>query len=168
MSSACDEKATIGCRGFKSRRWAWLVVLGVSLLIASLLAAPRVDLGWIDPVTGSLKYQTRWFGVSTSTTVEQSAIEKWIIAHEGQCSNTWTLLFDTSRNVWGGVYSRGCGQAPEIYELQTGELNDLFVQTASNDEVSEFLNVMRGGSDDEKRQRVRAAAETAFHRFAKR
>ena len=66
------------------------------------------------------------------------------------------------------VFPRMRPSTPEIYELQTGELNDLFVQTASGNELSEFINVMRGGSGDQKRQRVRTAAETAVRRFAKR
>jgi hypothetical protein len=141
------------------------VLAVVILVVGAILIVPSHDLGWIDPITGSLKHQTRWFGIAITTVVEQSAIEKWVIVHEGQYSNTWTFLHDTSRAIWGRSFA--CGRAPEIYELHAGELNNLVVQTSSDHELTEFLQTMRNGSEEEKRKAVRTGADTAIRRFDK-
>src|SRR5438128_297864 len=138
---------------FSGRNWRLRFrrqVLVAVVILVSLLAAfttPHHELGWIDPVTGSMKRQTQWFGFSTSTMVDQSAIEKWIIRHEGRYSSHWAFLHDTSMTAWGRSVEFACAMAPDIYALHAGELNDEFVRGASEPEINEFLQVMRTGSE---------------------
>ena len=61
-----------------SRHSLTILVLVSGLFLAGILPY-RSDLGWIDPVTGSMKYQTQCFLVPVSTIVEQSAVvENWM------------------------------------------------------------------------------------------
>src|SRR5438477_1272137 len=103
-----------------------------------------------------MKYQTQCFLVPVSTVVEQSAVERWIIRHEGGYTNYWRYLHNTSSAV---MYGRAfaCGHAPEIYPLHAGRLNDDFVRRASDGEIAEFVVVMRAGTAVERERAVEAA-----------
>lgn len=109
-----------------------------------------------------MKGETRWFGFTTSTVIEQSAIEKWVIDHEGHYTNKWKFLHDTSMTVFGRPTCFSCGSAPEIYGLHAGSANDRFVCNASNQEIGTFVEVMRAGTTMEKKKAVSAAEEKAL------
>ncbi len=133
-------------------RWLKVLVLGTCLLLLGLLPY-QSDLGWIDPVTGSMKSQTRIFLVPVSTVVELSAIEEWIVRCEGRHSRRWQFLHDTSSALLYGC-AHGCGRAPEIYPLHAGESNEAFVRKSSDEEIAEFVCVMRSGTSIEKERAV--------------
>jgi hypothetical protein len=124
--------------------------------------SPRHELGWIDPITGSMKSQTQWFGFTTSTLIEQSAVEKWIIHHEGHYTNNWSFLHDTAMTPSGRPTGHSCGRLTEIYFLHAGSANDHFVLNASDEEIGTFVQVMRTGTSLEKEKAALAAAEKAL------
>jgi hypothetical protein len=139
-----------------SRR-ATILILVVGLIPAGILPC-HSDLGWIDPVTGSMKYQTRIYLVPVWTSIESSDIEKWIVRREGKCSHDWQILYNTSTTLFGGR-SRGCSSGPEIYPLHAGVggLNASFVHNATDQEIAEFVRIMRTGTAAEKEQAAEAA-----------
>ena len=138
-----------------------LAVAGLGLLFASWMFDARHDRGWIDPVTGSMKRQTTWFGIG-SPIVERSAIEKWIVRRDGHYVNQWKFLHDTSKSLFGIPICFGCGRAPEIYSLSAGEFNDRFVARATDQEIGDFVAVMETGSSDQKLKAVEAATKKAL------
>ncbi|QEH38870.1 hypothetical protein OJF2_74800 [Aquisphaera giovannonii] len=150
-----------------SRRWLAALALGMGIALASSVPF-RSDLCWGDPVTGSLKLELKRFLVPVSTTVQTSALERWIVRREGGHTNQWQFLSDTSS--WWPLPSRGhaCGRTPEIYELCKPTFNEAFVRCSSDAEIAEFLRVMRQGSAEEKKAAVESACERAFGYLARR
>jgi hypothetical protein len=146
------------------RGWLRILMLVVCLIPAALLPY-HSDLGWIDPVTGSMKRQTRIFLVPVWTSVESSDLEKWIIGREGTYSNDWQFLHNTSTTLLHGR-CHGCAHAPEIYHLHAGGMNSNFVRNASDAEIGEFVRIMRTGTSVEKEQAVQAACEKALDSLA--
>src|ERR1700733_15094707 len=144
-----------------SRR-ATILILVVCLIPAGILPC-HSDLGWIDPVTGSMKYQTRIFLVPVWTSIESSDIEKWVVSREGKCSHDWQILYNTSTTLLGRR-SRGCGRGPEIYPLHAGlgGLNTGFVHNATDREIAEFVRIMRTGTAAEKEEAAEAACNKAL------
>jgi hypothetical protein len=105
----------------------------------------------------------KFFLVPISTVVEQPALERWIIRHEGGYSHNWRFLYDTSCAVLlGRVF--GCGRAPEIYSLRAGTWNDDFVRRDTDTEVADLVHIMRTGTAAEKEQAVRSAVDQALGR----
>ena len=133
----------------------------ISAVAIALFPLHRNDLGWIDPVSGSTKHQIKLFGVSVSTVIEQSTLERWIVDHEGRYTNDWRFLHDTSSHlVYGKTYA--CGMTPEIYSLSKSELNDAFVRGSSDKEIAEFVKIMRTGTPSEQKLAVDQACEKAL------
>jgi hypothetical protein len=162
--TTASEDSTRSQRQLRPRRRALLVIAGVLvILLFALVATPRHNLGWIHPVTGSMKSQTRWFGLVASTTIDQSAIENWIIRREGKYENSWARLHDPGSAIWGRSFA--CRRAASIYDLQAGEFNNAFLRLASESEIAEFVRVMRSGTDAEKRQAVKTACDKTINRF---
>lgn len=140
-----------------SRRSLMLLISGAAVALAGLVPY-RSDLGWIDPVTGSMKVQERCFLIPVATVVQTSAIERWILRHEGRYSNTWRFLHDTSSSLIGGR-CRACSVGPEIYPLHAGALNEYFVSRSSDAEIAEFVRIMREGTIAEKERAVDLACQ---------
>ncbi|HEY5314803.1 MAG TPA: hypothetical protein VIK18_19875 [Pirellulales bacterium] len=168
MTSAPDQDSKHVNRAFRSPRTTILAGVLALGLLAVVTTSPRHDLGWIDPLTGSLKYQTRWLGFPTTTALEQSAIEKWLVRRDGQYSNRWVCLYDTSKKTWGQPTLFACGRAPEIYDLRAGSLNDAFAHRASDLQMDAFLHIMQVGSEAEKCTAVQTAIQKAIKGYAQR
>lgn len=139
---------------------------GLIVLVATLVGVVvvsnfpmREDRIWIDPVSGSMKYQTRWLFFGMAPRVEHSAIERWIVAHEGSYDPGWRSLSVGWRTIFGKIFGRGCSIAPEVYPLHHREFNAGFVRVASNAEVAEFVRIMRMGTASEKEQAVASACQ---------
>jgi hypothetical protein len=130
------------------------------LLIATTYCMAGRDAVWIDPVTGSIKEETQWFGQTTDAVIKTSAIEKWINAHGDSHSNGWIFLNASRMTLFGHVNE--CGRAPAIYPLRAGSLDDLFVINSTEQEISDFVHVMQAGTEDEKQQAVQAAVQRAI------
>ncbi len=146
-----------------SNRRLTIVVSMAGLATAGVILPYRSDLGWIDPVTGSMKHQTQCFLVPLKAVVEQSALERWIIHHEGGYSNKWQFLHETCSGViFGRAFA--CGHAPAIHSLRVGEWNDEFVRGATDAEIAEFVHIMRAGTPAEREHAVEAACDQAIRR----
>ena len=135
--------------------WRVFLAIVVALLLLATLVPYRNDLGWIDPVTGSARFQTRRFLVPTSTIVHRSAIEDWIVRREGRYEANWKPIFDTSSKLLGRC--RACGMPPESYEV--GLFDKTFVRDSSDAEISKFVQIMRHGTKSERRNAVDALGE---------
>jgi hypothetical protein len=143
-----------------SRRWLTLTVLVFALPIAIVIVPPRHDRAWIDPVTGSMKSESSVLFITISSEIKESALQRWIIAHEGQYKNQWRFLHDTSRSALGTTFA--CGSTPEIYPLNAGsELNESFVRSATDATIADFVRVMRDGTPEERKRAVGEACNVA-------
>lgn len=144
-----------------SKIWllAWVVLPG--LIVVGVLPY-RIDQGWMDPITGSMKRQTRFCLIPVWTTTTTSAIENWIIHHEGQYTPHWRFFYETSSALL--YHANGCSLAPEIYPLRAGGLglDDDYIQSASDEDIAEFVRIMRFGTAAEKEQAVQSACDRAF------
>jgi hypothetical protein len=150
-------------RAYRRLEAAILVaVIGTIALLAITAFTACRDAVWIDPTTGSIKKETQWFGQTTSTIVEQSAIEKWTNEHNAPHSNHWKFLHATLKAALGNTIGCQCANAPPIYFLELGSLDERFVSDATDDEINEFVRVMRAGTDDETQKAVDAAIQKAI------
>lgn len=143
-----------------SIRWPTLLMLAAALLLGGVVPW-QSRLGWIDPVTGSMKARTKFFLIPVSTEVRTSALERWIVRREGRYTNRWKFLHDTSETlIYGRCYA--CSTAPEIYPLRAGGLGDDFVRLAPDAEIAEFVRIMREGTSVEKERAVASACDRAL------
>ena len=131
-----------------------IVVVVVLILLA--LIPTRSDTIWVDPVTGSVKRQASWQVCRRPPIVETSAIERWIVRREGSHVPTWRFVSRSTRTIFGRPLSIACGEAP-MYLLRAGDLNDRFVLNSTNEQIVKFINLMRTGSAEERRESVQAA-----------
>jgi hypothetical protein len=137
----------------------------VIALLASLVVfnvPVQHNRGWIDPVTGSMKTESSLLFVTTSLEIKKSALERWIVVQAGQYVNDWRFLYDISRAVFGNVTAHACGLAPDIYALEARDLNDRFVSSATDEMITEFVRVMRNGTDSDRERAVDAACRIAL------
>lgn len=134
------------------RRWEVVVAILIAVLVAwVLLMSQRVcyDNGWICADCGSRKSQTDWvFGFTTSVTLNQSALEGWLVQHDGSHVHDWRYIQGTGRNAFGQRISVGHGPAPAIYGVPPNVL-DQFVLVASDDEIARFVKATQSGSRQE-------------------
>ena len=130
---------------------AALIVFGA----ASVMVEARNELSWMDPVTASMKFESRWFGLTTRRVVVPSPIEEWVLRHGGEVEpRRWQFLHDRGRNAWGKGRSWGCGTAPPIYDLK-GELGREFIKASSDQQIRDLLALMRDGDEIEQKKVVR-------------
>ena len=122
----------------------------------------RSFLCWVDPVTGSVKWQVRYFEIPISTQVTTSALERWILRREGRYSPRWQFVSDTSQTLFQTCH--GCGATPPIYPFHAGEVNDAFVRVASDSEIAEFVDIIRTGTLAQQEQAVDQASNILISR----
>jgi hypothetical protein len=150
-------------RAFRRAEAAILAaVIGIAALLVATTFIPCRHNVWIDPVTGSIKRETQWFGQTTHTVIEPSAIERWISEHNDPHSNHWKFLHATYSSMWGNPVGCGCGIAPAIYSLSNSNLCDEFVHNSTDQEINNFVRVMQAGTEDEKQKAVDAAIQRAI------
>ena len=138
---------------------AVVTCIAISILSAMLIPL-HTDRGWVDPVTGSTKAQTSWLGIPQAPVVRPSAIERWIIRHEGSHAEQWQFLHETTQFVMGKSY--GCGNTPVIYPLSRSDVSERFIQGSTDSQIAEFVRIMRTGTVIEKDNAVQAATEVAL------
>ncbi len=131
-------------------------LVGLALVLVGLTIPYRSTLGWIDPVTGSMKFERRIFGVPVSNSVQTSAVERWLLRQEGGYTNRWKFTHETSDYAWGGR-TFGQGSPPEIWWLRAGEQNDAFVRRSTDADLADFVGTMREGTPGQQRRAVEAA-----------
>lgn len=136
-----------------------LFALAGCLLVLSL-PLYRYSAFSVDPMTGSTKRVTYW--VETKVVIRQSALEKWLVAHEGSYVSRWQRISESTSTWYGTDVARGgYREPPAIYWLKAGEQNDAFVRSSSDAHLAEFVRVMRAGTTDEKQKAVESAAAIA-------
>ena len=154
--------------GSTSTRPPWRTatrVLLALLLTAAVLSLPLVGVMEtsirVDAVTGSVERQTTWpLGITTGPRIDVSPLEQRLSAMGAAFTRDWRLLTRTDRNIFGGATRRGCASAPPIHSL--GAALDLFLATATDDEVRELVRVMTTGTEAEQSAAIEAAADVAF------
>jgi hypothetical protein len=145
-----------------TRRWLLLILV---LVIVGVFLEPAVavrrEMGWVDALTGSTRHQTHWvFGFKGRAVVEPSALERWIVDRQGSHEHDWRNVQGTSKTLLGRSIGFSHGPAPPIYPL-CGRMMDAFVCKATDDEIAEFVRVMRIGTEAEQE----AAVDAAFERM---
>jgi len=151
------------------RIWIYLFTSVASAVLA-LTFPVRYDRMWVDPVSGSLKLQTSSFYFPSPARVQQSELERWIIAHEGFHDSEWQFVNETYRMLSGRRAGCGAGRTPRIFHLYLGDHGlKNFVRNATDEEIAEFVRVMRHGTRIEQEQAVEKAGtilERAYSNLA--
>ncbi|APW59057.1 hypothetical protein [Paludisphaera borealis] len=142
----------------RPRTRACLIAIPVCTILAFVLPV-RSDHDWIDPVSGSMKFRTSLLFIPVKTRIEQSELERWIVAHEGAHVSQWRSLSDVASTISGQVIARGCNLSPAIHQFHVRDLNTRFVRNATDAEIAEFVRVMRHGTRDEQAQAVDEASK---------
>jgi hypothetical protein len=88
--------------------------------------------------------------------ITPSAIERWVVQHEGSHVPTWRRVSETKSTFFGLGLSVACWEPP-MFLLRAGEINDGFVETSTDEQITRFVQLMRTGSETEKREAIRAA-----------
>ena len=146
------------------RRRCLMLAIPFVFALVTLFAPSRREMGWIDAVSGSMKHQTQWLlsdwiVFETRSVMERSALEEWIIEHEGIHRHDWRHVNGTRTTLWSREF--GHDQAPAIYQLR--RVLDDYVRLASDEEIAEFVRQMRTGTEAEQEAAVEQAFAIVFH-----
>jgi hypothetical protein len=147
-----------------SPRLAKLSLIGLAatmfaVAIASIALPLKRQMQWVDAVSGSTKEQCIWrFGYNDPAVIQRTELADWIEAQEGTHTFDWRHVNGTWKTLWGTPRDFGHGPAPAIYSLQ-GPMMDSFVNRSSNDELREFVEIMRSGTKSEQYDAVFAAID---------
>lgn len=146
-------------------------VLAGLVLAAVRLGVEREDMGWMDAVTGTMKYQTVWGSgdavVRSDVKVTESALDRRLRAMGVQWEPQWRKVMGTRRSGFGirVIYSHG--RAPPIYFMAFGR--EEFLQTLldgwTDEQVRTFVIILQIGTDDEQRAAVDSAIEEGRRRL---
>src|SRR5690606_27644214 len=99
----------------------------------------------MDPVTGSMQWETRWWlGISSGPRVVESPLEVRLRQAGMAWKRDWVFVHNTHRSVFGNAVKFECGGAPPIYELRPVLAE--FVAASSDDELRQFVAVMQSGT----------------------
>ena len=152
--------------GSRLRRPLFVLILAALVLsTASFLFSLNVrqDLGWVDAVTGSEKYQTDWvFGMTTGRRTVPSPIELRLRKMGVTVQPDWRNVMGTYRNLFGNSTGHAHGwPAPAIYPFR-GDEQQGFVDTSSDAEILTFVRVMQSGTEPAKREAVDATVEKSL------
>jgi hypothetical protein len=132
-----------------------IAVIVVALIVLALIPS-RSDTTWIDPVTGSVKHQRSWWIYSRAPVVEISELERWVIRRQGVHARTWTFVSRSRQTIFNQGLSIGCAEAP-MYLLRAGDRNDRFIKQSTDKQIDQLVQVMRTGTESEKRAAIRSA-----------
>jgi hypothetical protein len=134
-----------------------IVLLIMIVALLSMVTVPH-DSQWMCSVCGAQRRQTVWFGWRRPERVQETALGAWIGRKEKQHEHSWQFVHRRMRSVFGGTLGWACGRAPAIYSLATlGDAMDRYVGSASDEELSALVAVLRTGTDEEQRQAVQRA-----------
>jgi hypothetical protein len=145
----------------RDRIWIFLIAVVVCVVLLGTYPV-RTHSVWVDPVSGSIKSQSSWLFVPTKTTIEQSELERWIVAHEGFHNSQWHFLNENYRLITGKFAGCGVGLTPKIFPFHAGDFNTHFVRNATDAEIAEFVRVMRHGTPDEQEKAVEEAGKILY------
>ncbi len=80
------------------------------------------------------------------------------IPHQPQ----WDFTHGTGFNIWGMTGKRSNGGAPPIYSLTPDQLQR-FIDHASDDQIADFVQAMRFGTETDQEQAVLDAVDIMLH-----
>jgi hypothetical protein len=130
----------------------------VVVLTVSFFATGRAESVWIDPITGSIKHQTVYFGFAAEPTIRPTALDAWVRKKTPTYLNDWKFVNQTGYTVWNRPTFFGCAGAPEIYTLR-GDAIDDFVSRCSDDELDRFVGELRNPEHDVREAAIDAAIQ---------
>jgi len=143
-------------------RTPFILVIATVLGLIALGNVPyQTERLWIDPITGSTKTQTCWLFVCQNPVIKRTALEDWIVAHEGAYQPAWKRLSTLSRNGLGQV-CRACSMAPAIHQLCSSGLLADYVRDSPDPEIREFVRVMRQAPSPEQERAVEAVCHVTM------
>ncbi|APW59056.1 hypothetical protein [Paludisphaera borealis] len=141
------------------KRSLMVLIAFVACVVLAMTYPVRSISTWIDPVSGSVKFETSWLFIPTRTRIETSELERWIVAHEGCHNPQWHFLNENYRLISGRFAGCGVGRTPKIFPIHAGDSNTRFVHVATDAEIVEFVRAMRSGTPDEQERAVDEAGK---------
>ena len=152
----------------KRRLVIWVGIAAVILVVGYILLCPllmvRETTTWVCTVSGALKRQTVWFGsISSRPNIEQTALSTWIERNEGAIEYQWKYFGSLRTDPFRWTKAYGSGSAPPIYRMR--RLLADFVRLSTEDELRDFVRIMRTGTEPDKKSLVREAADRTLERF---
>ena len=114
---------------------AFVFVL-ISLTLGFIVATSSQTFS--DPVTGSIKRNTRIFGFLVQSTIQRSTLEKWCTEHRIRHKTTWVFIRGHS------FRGRGSGRAPPIYHFRF--YMDKFIEISTDAVILDFYHKLLRGS----------------------
>jgi hypothetical protein len=143
-------------------------VICMLILFLSFIVPVQREMGWIDALTASMKYQTYLtFGfemtplLKSTPVIKPSPLANWLERQEGKLEYNWRHINGTLKTIWGKPFAFGHGSAPPIYFLK-GDMLEHFVISSSDEELRHFVDVMRHGTNEEQEAAVKAAVDKAL------
>jgi hypothetical protein len=131
---------------FRVLYYSLWTILGLMVLF---MAPFWVSDGWIDEVTGSGRSTVRILYLLPFSTVKRTtAVERWIVRHEGSYTHNWRYAAGSNRNMFGVKLLNACGWYTPSQRL--GVIDDSFLDELPYDVMEEFVNLMRYGTRDQK------------------
>lgn len=147
------------------RRWPWRALVAGVVLLLAMLVLPSMIIrqveSRVDPVTGSMSWNTVWlFGFTSGPRIDVSPLEVRLRNSGVQWTPSWKTLHNTHRNIFGSAICYECSSAPPIYDLRP--MLKEFAAASTDDELREWVRVMQFGTREEQAAAVDAAAEKAL------
>lgn len=143
-----------------------VVALVVLVMMLSLFITIRTEMVWIDAMTGSCKYQTRWiFGIASTPRIEWSDLEKWRLRREGRVRNIYWQPVITKPKNWLGFQGTSYYMSqPPIYGLRN-ELMKIYVAISTDEQKAQFIHTMRYGTKEQQKLAVEDASNMLLDWF---
>ncbi len=146
-------------------RWWWLAFVGIAglVLLAGVLAVPFTStIRRMDPVTGATAEQRNvMFGGGVYRKKEPTALSRWLAEHDPVYRPSWVSVSVRRRNVFGGLVSFYDDPPPAVAALNASPPGwasplEVFVGSASEGRIREFVAIMRRGGEAERFAAVKA------------
>ena len=138
------------------------IAAGLGFFVAGPYIPVSNQARWVDPVTGSMKFQRRVVGFGLTPSVHPSAIEAWAQRKGLTHRVRWKSLGSTYYNFYGGTLAFACTIAPPIYPFHPDSgLAEDFVASCTDAEMTGFFRKMNLPGEQE------AAVELAMSRLAR-
>ncbi len=140
----------------KFGRWTMFVAAGLLLIL--LFVPYHSGSIHIDLITGSVKTNDWLFRVHVNTKLQETALAKWLRCREPNFQERWRFMSEWDEYVLGTV--RGCAPVvDDILFFSKPEVSEAFVSSSTDEELAEFIHVLRNGTQTERDQALRAASE---------
>jgi hypothetical protein len=145
-----------------SQRWWALAIVAAALFlifVLPILTMRRVETR-IDPISGSMSYQTVWWlGITSGTSTDVSPLESRLNRSGIQWTRSWQFLTSKEYKLFV-LTMRGCSSTPPIYQLRP-VLKD-FANASTDRELRDFVRVMQSGTQAAQTAAIDAAFERAM------